>query len=214
MNLIVALLAPMFLVASAGDVAFARMAATETINAYSARNHADLIAVAQIVAFGLAALGSLSLSMADDISLSLVLRLRGNANALNRAAEQNRRALRESLPDARVPHPAAGPAGAEPADTLYEANIAAEARLHPQNPEPEAEPSPVPPAFPDAAPTVAAQVMSPRQLQAMWAAAMTDVAEEFTASLPHLPPAERSLAVRRADILTSAAHTLRSGQTV
>jgi hypothetical protein len=47
------------------------MAAIGTVNAYRARNHADLIAIAQIIAFGPAALGSLSLSMADDISLSM-----------------------------------------------------------------------------------------------------------------------------------------------
>jgi hypothetical protein len=80
------------------------MAAIETVNTYRVRNHADLIAVAQIIAFGLAALGSLSLSMADDISLSMALRLRGNANALNRSAEQNRRALRETRGSDSVPH--------------------------------------------------------------------------------------------------------------
>jgi hypothetical protein len=93
MSLIIALLSPMFLGVSAGDVSLARLAATETVNAYRARNHADLIAIAQIIAFGLAALGSLSLAMADDISLPMTLRLRGNANACNRSAEQNRRAL-------------------------------------------------------------------------------------------------------------------------
>ena len=94
LNLLVLLIAPMFLTASGADIRYARMAALDTINAYQARNHADLIAIAQIVAYGLAALGSLSLSMADDISLSMVLRLRGNANACTRSAEQNRRALR------------------------------------------------------------------------------------------------------------------------
>jgi hypothetical protein len=96
MNLIVALLAPMFLSVAGGDIAHARMAAIGTVNAYRIRNQADLIAIAQIIGFGLAALGSLSLSMADDISLSMTLRLRGNANALNRSAEHNRRALTAS----------------------------------------------------------------------------------------------------------------------
>ncbi|MDR3533150.1 MAG: hypothetical protein P4L90_21655, partial [Rhodopila sp.] len=67
-NLIVAFLAPMFLGVSAGDIGFARLAAIETVNAYQARNQADLVAIAQIIGFGLAALGSLSLSMADNIS--------------------------------------------------------------------------------------------------------------------------------------------------
>ncbi|MEA2732013.1 MAG: hypothetical protein QOF70_6488, partial [Acetobacteraceae bacterium] len=59
MQLIVALLAPMFLGIAAGDINLARMAAIETVSAYRTRNHADLIAVAQIIAYGLAALGSL-----------------------------------------------------------------------------------------------------------------------------------------------------------
>ena len=59
----------MFLGISGGDVRLARIAAIQTVTAYRAANDADLIAVAQIIAFGLAALGSLSLSMADDISL-------------------------------------------------------------------------------------------------------------------------------------------------
>jgi hypothetical protein len=91
-SLLVTLLAPMFFALCAGDIAIARMAALETINGYRARSHVDLILIAQIIGFGLAALGSLSLSMADDISVSLTLRLRGNANACNRSAEQNRRA--------------------------------------------------------------------------------------------------------------------------
>jgi hypothetical protein len=104
--LIVACLAPMFLGASGGDVGFARMAAMETLNAYRARNQADLLAVAQIVGFGLAVLGSLSLSMAEDISLTMTLRLRGNANALHRSAEQLRRAREtggaSTVPDGRT----------------------------------------------------------------------------------------------------------------
>ena len=47
MNLIVAILAPMFLCVTAGDVSMARMAAVETVNAYRARNQADLISIAQ-----------------------------------------------------------------------------------------------------------------------------------------------------------------------
>src|SRR3978361_265937 len=104
MNLIVTLLSPMFLAVCGGDIEYARMAGTETVNGYRTRAHGDLIAIAQIIACGLAALGSLSLSMADDLTISMTLRLRGNANALNRSAEQNRRAVRENhRPDA-APH--------------------------------------------------------------------------------------------------------------
>jgi hypothetical protein len=103
LNLVVTILAPMFLSASNGDIGVARMAAMETIvasmpaldtiNLYQARRRVDVIAVAHIIACGLAALSSLSLSMADNIPLPMALRLRGNAAALIRAAEQARRAL-------------------------------------------------------------------------------------------------------------------------
>jgi len=102
MDFIVALLAPMFLSVTAGDAGLARGAAIETVNAYRTRNHADLVAIAQVIGFGLAALGSLSLSMADDISLSMTLRLRGSAIALNRAAEHNRRSVRQTHDDNQI----------------------------------------------------------------------------------------------------------------
>jgi hypothetical protein len=127
LNLIVAFLAPLFLSASGGDIYFARMAALETVVAYRARNHADLMAIAQVIACGLSALGSLSLAMEDKLSLSMTLRLRGNAVALNRAAEQNRRALRQTCPNinreeaARVERPFPS----EPAEARYEAEIVA-----------------------------------------------------------------------------------------
>jgi hypothetical protein len=87
----------MFLSVSGGDIHFARMAAAEALKIDRSSNPLDLIASAQIIACGLTALGSLSRSMADDISLSMTLRLRGNAVALNRAAELNRRALHQSV---------------------------------------------------------------------------------------------------------------------
>jgi hypothetical protein len=95
MHLIVTFLTPMFLAAAGGDPAVARAAATETVNAHCARNLADLLPIAQVIAFGLAVLGSLSLSMAEDLSIPLILRLRGNAATLNRGAEQCRRVLRD-----------------------------------------------------------------------------------------------------------------------
>jgi hypothetical protein len=75
----------------ADDLATRHIAALHTIDDYRARNHADLIAVAQTVGFGFAALASISQSFDDDISLSMTLRLRGNAVACNRAAESQSR---------------------------------------------------------------------------------------------------------------------------
>jgi hypothetical protein len=89
----------MFLMATDGDISFARMAAFETLNAYRAKTQVDMIAIAQIVGCGLAALVSISRSMEDDISVSMTLRLRGNAVALNRTVEHARRALEKSRRD-------------------------------------------------------------------------------------------------------------------
>ncbi len=93
LQLIVAFLAPMFLSASTGDVSFARLAAMETLASYGARSQAELMNIAQIIAFGLAAMDSLWLSMADDVSLTMKIRLRSTANGLNRSAQQNQRVL-------------------------------------------------------------------------------------------------------------------------
>jgi hypothetical protein len=90
---IVTALAPLFLSGRTAGHRGARRAALETLNAYQPGSPAELLIVAQIIGFGLAALDSLRLSMQPDLSLSRRLRLRGGANALNRAAQQNARAL-------------------------------------------------------------------------------------------------------------------------
>jgi hypothetical protein len=239
MGLIVALLAPMFLGVTAGDINLARMAAFETVSDYRTQSHADLVAIAQIIAFGLAALGSLSLSMADDISVSMALRLRGNANALNRSAEQNRRAIGGGH---STPHRPGNES--EHDQDQYEAEVLAnlaatrklitnaqthDAQTHPVISaatlttiaiQPIAAPTPIatpPIAKPTpAAPTALASTPtvpkpSDREIQAMWAAAMADVADEFTASLIHLPPVERKMASRRIAALSSCANDLMLG---
>jgi hypothetical protein len=110
LHIIGSLLAPIFLDASGGDIALARLAAMATVTAYPATTPADQLAAGQVIAFGLAALGALSRSLADDDPPAMKLRLRGNANALNRSAEQNRRLLGEPdhpvTPAARMKRPA------------------------------------------------------------------------------------------------------------
>ena len=68
------------------DLALARLAAREAIDLYQARPRHELMTIGQIVAFAVTALDTLRLSMPDDLSLSMKLRLRGNANALNRSS--------------------------------------------------------------------------------------------------------------------------------
>jgi hypothetical protein len=97
MNVIIAFLTPMLLATTGSDQAQARAAAIQTVNAYAARNPAELLLIGQSIALGLAVLSSISLSMAENIPITLILRLRANAASLHRAAEQCRRALPEPI---------------------------------------------------------------------------------------------------------------------
>jgi hypothetical protein len=270
LHVIATFLAPMFLTASGGDIGFARMAAMETVNAYCVRSPADLIPIAQIIAFGLAALGSLSLSMADELSLAMTLRLRGNAIACDRSAERNRRALRESkvrlmvplhadtTPDpggerfeaellarvaaaqergraiqARMEGTAASPGQGAPASVVAPASpgraaptpaaAAPAARPVPTAAPIGAAPTGAAPtgaarigaapigAAPVAAPTGAAAMITERQIQTMWGAAMADVAAEYTTDLTSLPPAACREATVRANTLDACDNDLISG---
>jgi hypothetical protein len=198
LNLIVTLLAPIFLGVTNGDLNLARKAAFDTVATYRATNQADLIAIAQIIGFGLAALGSLSLSMTGDPSPSMVLRLRGNANALNRSAEQNRRALDKRRRE--TPTPQHDAICAQDIEAVR--NAATEAATHvrvvqqPTKPPHPTEPTPQ------------------HRNQIAWAKAMADVAGEITASLNTLPPTERRQATIEAQALTQAANDLLAGKTV
>ena len=72
----------MFLTVTGGDLDQARAAAIATVCACTARHPMDLLLIGQMIALGLATLGSVSLSMAENIPISLILRLRGNAVSL------------------------------------------------------------------------------------------------------------------------------------
>jgi hypothetical protein len=212
LHVIVTLLAPLFLVESGGDIQCARMAALETVNACRASDPADLIAVAQVIACGLAALDSLRRSMADDISLAMLLRLRGNAVALSRSADQNRRVLREGRTESAMPPQAAAPG--EPEPEAWTSTSRPSAAALSDLPQAEA-PSPVPfPAAVAARASTTSLSAAERQRaerQAAWGSAAATVAAEYAARLPHLPPAERKMATVRAAALSSAASDLLAG---
>jgi hypothetical protein len=185
-NLIVTLLAPMFLTSAGGNINYARRAAAETIKAHGVRTLADLITMAQIVAFGLAALASLSQSMEDNMPLPLALRLRGNANASNRSAEQNRRALKETD---------VGP-GPAPQPKSESASMSAPAAK----------------SVEAARPTRTLTEQQETGFQAAWAASAATIAAETAADLPNLPPEERRSAELWINVLNSYAADVKAGK--
>jgi hypothetical protein len=211
LTLIITLLTPMFLCAGSTDIALARQAAAETVNAYRARDPVSLFTIAKIIAFEFATLSSLSLSMADDVSLSLTLRLRGNANSMDRAAERNRLALEQHRIPAGAAHLTEASVAASVAEAqklVQQSRASLQAALTP----PAAAPAPaaVPPAT--ARPATAAPSSRPpigeQQRRTAWAQAMADVAAEFTAGLDTLSPAERAKEMMRINILTQSAGAL------
>nr|WP_294524029.1 hypothetical protein [uncultured Rhodopila sp.] len=105
---ILALLAPLFLAATGGDAEAARSAAGALLASYEPRTNRELRFAALAIAFSFGALDALSRSADSALTLNQVLRLRGNANALNRAAQQN-----ESRLEKRSPQPEADAAEAE-----------------------------------------------------------------------------------------------------
>jgi hypothetical protein len=199
-NLILALLTPMFLWSTAGDIRLAHTAAAGTLNAYGAANRLSLWTAAKIIAFDIATLSSLSLSMYEDVSLSMTLRLRGNANSLDRSGERNRRALEQAsrTAEAGETEESVEAAIAEAQRMVSEAKARTRAAARAAEAKPDPAPAPEHP--------VAAQ-----QRRSSWADAMTVVAEEFAAGLKDLPPAERWKERARIEALTMAAGDLMSG---
>jgi hypothetical protein len=236
LTLVVTLLAPLFLLDADGDITSARAAALQTVTAYRAQNHASLLAVAKIIAFGLAALGSLSLSMADDLPIPMILRLRGNANALNRVAERAERALgqtqsaqaADTAPTFNADEVLASVAEAQARAAQARAGLnlplpaaphstAQQSKAQPSPAQPSATPQPAEPAQTATRQTAASQAatqatLTPEQrTTAMWAAAMADIAGEYAAEMATLPPAQRKAATLRANALSTTANALLTG---
>jgi hypothetical protein len=197
LNLIVTLLTPMFLSAAGGDLQFARLAAAETLEAYRADTHSDLVTVAKIVAFGLATLGSLSLSMEDHLPVTQILRLRANANATDRSEHRCRLALEQN----RSQQPAAPLPDPEP-KIDQAALTAAAAEMQQRTAENLAK-------FSTPAPTAADRE---NHYAATWAASAATVAAETAASLSSLPPDERRSAAMWVGVLNDAAKEFMAGK--
>jgi hypothetical protein len=86
---ILAFLAPLFLVAATGDIGAAQEAASAMLASYNPRTNREMRFAALSIAFAFGALETLSKAADPELALNQVLRLRGNANALNRSAQQN-----------------------------------------------------------------------------------------------------------------------------
>jgi hypothetical protein len=211
-SVIVAALAPVFFSVTGGNIPLARMAVAEVIDEHRARNRVDLIAVGQIIANGLAALGSLGQSMNDEIPLLMALRLRSNAVSLNRMVEHNRRVRKQNQSTAPVDlgtdtyvepaHPAE-PEPDQPEIFLKDDVadlLAAEAASRLTTPAEQ-------PAEPQTPPVL--EERSQRRTQAM---AMIKEAGDISASLRTLPPAEREHAEIRAATLGRSARELITGE--
>ena len=214
LSVIVTLLTPLFLGAAGNDLALAHAAALETVNEYRARSGVELLIVAQIVAFSLAALATALKSMQDDLSAEAMLRLQTKANALSRTAEQNRRALDKArnepppllddLPDeaellASLAERAANRASPNPTKTAPTETAPIETAP--------AEPAPAP-----AEATIAATGWTEQQVRAAWAAGFAEVAQEIAGDLENLSPAQRRAATIQMSALNDAAHSLQNGE--
>lgn len=201
---IVSMLAPMFLCAGSGDVRLARMAALEILSAYRMQNQADLMTVAQVVAFGIATLGSLSQSMLDDLSLPTVLRLRGSANALSRSGHRHQQMLQQShrAPERRQAPPNEVARQLENLFASEDQEVAPPAHVQPPADAPQPELREQEPAAP-AAPLTASINTTPQPTPEP----VTAAAQPFP-DIPSLPSMERRPPTMRAAALGSTASAL------
>jgi len=191
-ELAVTLLTPMFLIAARGDVGLAGQAARGMLEEYGATTQAAMLSVVQIIAFAMASLNTLTLSMAEDAPLNVALRACNCADRLSKAELRHRRLHEKQQQEA---------AQAPPAST--EAAEAASAASADEQPRQTDEPRPpLPPqaeavllgrplpSGPDAPPPV------PPEVQAEWrqrfAKSAARVADGFEAALDGLPPEEQA----------------------
>lgn len=202
LDLIVTLLTPMFLAAAGNDLAFARQAAIETLNAYRAETRSDLITVAKIIGFGLATLAALSLSMTDDLPLPTILRLQASARASDRSEHRNRQVLHQTgtnLPSARGEPEIDVPALTATAAEMRQRTTEHLAQF--------ASPTPTPNS-------TGIATEEDQRYAATWAASAAAIAAETAASLPHLPPDERRSAAIWIDALNEVANDFMAGPAI
>jgi hypothetical protein len=96
-NALVTLLIPLFLESTGNNPQYARLAAQELLTSCGARSPMEWLFTALSFAFGTAALVAITQPIPEDVSPSLALRIRANANALNRSAERCRVVVEQSV---------------------------------------------------------------------------------------------------------------------
>ncbi len=96
-------LALLFLATTGGDLAAARHAASRLLACYDVETEEELRLAADIVSFGFHALDALGQSMAPDLPLKEVLRLRGSACSLSRQSHSSQRKLDQLRRDRLAP---------------------------------------------------------------------------------------------------------------
>jgi hypothetical protein len=154
-NALVTLLIPLFLESTGNNPQYARLAAQELLASCGARSPMEWLFTALSFAFGTAALVAITQPIPEDASPSLALRIRANANALNRSAERCRVVVEQSVARPR-------PRQLDPQEE--EALLAETARVVAMTsgrtaPQPTAKPAPNPPqAKPAPAPVPARSV--------------------------------------------------------
>ena len=163
------------------NVALARRAAQQAIEAYQPQGTYELIATGQILSFAMAALEALRLAASQDLSPSIQLKLRGNANGLNRAARDTTRIL----------------------DKIRQTAAAQAAIAAWQEPEP-----PAPQTQKADAPTTTPPPTNEPQDRPDWAAAMHRVAARLRANTPPAASIQRTVNALWIDTLNTVAQEI------
>jgi hypothetical protein len=214
---LVAFLTPLLLTAGITDTALARRAVLETIEAHRATGSDQLLTTAQIVGSALASLDNLRLSASPAQSPLVTLKLRGGANALNRATQRTTAALetqRRDAADAADHQSVLAALDSAPGPELS-AHDPIMASASSSAPDPIRTPALAPAATPDQAaipdrtakPAAAAKPV-PTSIRS-WADAMTDYAAESSRTLAKLRPDQRRAEIMRIGALNDAARHLR-----
>jgi len=155
------------------DPALARAAAQQAFDAYQPRTVQELIATGQILSFALSSMENLRLAATETVSPSMQLKLRGNANGLNRSsrhASETLHAIRRTAPHSDRQTPKAEPAPAKANWAAAMTSVAA--KLSAAQP-----------------PSTPAQ----RQVNALWIGALTNVAAETRRCESVTPPRQPTL---------------------